>query len=59
MAELSVALAKVIYAFDLELDPKSADRYKERCLYAMWDCKPLHLKLTPVAENRKDSNGHV
>ena len=54
MAELKVVVGMILYNFDLELDGKSADRYKGGGrFYTMWDKQPLYLKLIPVEKTRK------
>lgn len=58
MAELRVVVAMILYNFDLELDGKSADRYKGGGrFYVMWDKKPLYLKLSPVEKTRQRLDG--
>jgi hypothetical protein len=48
-AEIRLILAKLLLAFDLELDPASADWTKKQKSYIAWDktYPPMMVKLIP------------
>ncbi|KAM3415335.1 hypothetical protein BST61_g8864 [Cercospora zeina] len=48
LAEMRLIAAKLIWTFDLELDPSSED-WMDRCkVFTLWDKPELAVKLTPV-----------
>ncbi|THY02436.1 putative P450 monooxygenase [Aureobasidium pullulans] len=47
-AEMRLIMAKVLFEFDLELDPKSADWDKNMKVFLLWDKPELLVKLKPL-----------
>ena len=47
-AEMRIILAKVLFAFDLELVEKERDWMGEQRVFTLWDKGALMVKVTPV-----------
>ncbi|KAI0485459.1 isotrichodermin C-15 hydroxylase [Xylaria cf. heliscus] len=49
-AEMRIILARLIFDFDMKLDPGSSDWIERQRAYTLWDRVPLGVYLTPVRE---------
>ncbi|KAM0328787.1 hypothetical protein ACHAQA_005201 [Verticillium albo-atrum] len=52
-AEMRLILARVLFDFDLELEPQSKGWLETQKAYSLWDKPPLNIRLTPVAREQK------
>lgn len=48
LAEMRLIMAKLLWTFDLELDPKSQDWIQGCKVFTLWDKPELLVKLTQV-----------
>ncbi|GAW13167.1 hypothetical protein ANO14919_025450 [Xylariales sp. No.14919] len=51
-AEMRIILARVIFAFDLEIADKSRDWIDDQKAYVLWDRAPLNVYLKPLGETK-------
>ena len=44
---MRLILARMVWNFDFELDPRSTGWFERNLLYFLWDKPPLYIRLTP------------